>query len=150
MPSVFIAKRTKQGGKEHVTLQSCSAMKCLLVEGRGGLLCRHHLTMAQELLHTQMVHSSKRTLVWGWQKRTKIARVLKETLTNQPSIKEAMWRRQGRQLLRYFSSTIPLSSIIQIRFRAQGIGDLIPWPFSSKFPFHLPVEVKPVQVVSKC
>ena len=53
MPSLW-ANGTKGGGQQLVTLQSCSTMKCLLVEGRGSLVC-YHLMMAPELLCTQMV-----------------------------------------------------------------------------------------------
>lgn len=88
----FTANGTSQRGKwQDVTLQSCSTIKSLLIEGRGSFICHHHLEMAPRHLHTQMAHSSKSTPVWGWEKTIKIGEVLKEALSSQLSIKKAKW-----------------------------------------------------------
>lgn len=98
--------------REEKDVGPCRAvhMKCLLVEGRGRLVPHHHLVMALQLLRTQMVHGWKRTLVWGWERRTKGGGLLKEPVTSQLSIKKAKWRGERRQLLGYFLTLVPLPS----------------------------------------
>lgn len=105
-------------------------MKCLLIEGRGSLVCHHHLRMTPELLHTQMAHGSKRTPVWGQERGIKIGDILQEACAS-----SFLLRRQSGEGLEgslWFSAQYctPPTSIIQCIFRTQGIGVLISWMFS--------------------
>ena len=96
----FTAHGTNQGGKkQHVTLLSCSTMKCLLTEGRGSLVCHHHLERTPA--HTD--GSQFRTNPGpGRERRFQVGEVLKAF-----HWESKVGRRERKQGLRYFLQDCP-------------------------------------------